>query len=155
MTILSHNSVGNQPTRLYVGGYVDPNNGRVSWAFYGQDQADQWFGPYTGFSRDKVNTLVVASYKALIESLKHVANNPSLNGPGGIVVYNSCATVTKQIVGTFKTRQPHLIPLRDEVRDLIDQLNFRVVIQLCGLNINWGVVRLAQRTCDQSQAGTL
>jgi ribonuclease HI len=62
-----------------------------------------------------ITTNNVAEYKALIEGL--VAAEPF--GARRVLVRADSKLVVEQVKGTWKVKQPHLLPLRDEARRLL------------------------------------
>ena len=90
---------------------------RQAYGSHMVEVGDKTFGPYRhDFGKDTNN---VAEYKALIAALRHVIAYHE--APYTVEVRMDSALVINQVTGKNQVKAPHLAPLVDEVKMLVDR----------------------------------
>lgn len=113
---------------LYTDGLCEPRNpgGYACWAWVALSPAGAQLKSAHGcLGHGPGMTNNLAEYEAVLQALRYAVTRRSLLKERGLSLELRADSqlVVRQIAGEYRTNKAELVPLRDEARSLLDQLN--------------------------------
>lgn len=89
------------------------------WAFHLTDPTGKTVGLRAGGSASRPTTNNITEFEGLLHGLRHAAGIPNVLG---ILIEGDSELVVRVTRGRWRAKMPHLIELRDEALDLLEEL---------------------------------